>query len=108
MRLWPVFAVSAALAGCITATPQQQVGQVVPSAVAPQSPALSPPAAGRPITYDGSGRFTLPDGSVVVADASGGFTLPNGVYVAPDERGTLLLPNGARCVPDGAGGYICP
>lgn len=104
MRVGVVLALSAAVAACSVPLDRRVLVDTPPEVAVP------PPQANysRRIVYDGSGRFTLPDGSVVASDPDGGFTLPNGAYVGPNAAGGVTLPNGAQCVSDGAGGYACP
>jgi hypothetical protein len=106
MRLWLLYILPLALAGCVSSAEREPV-QILPPANVP-SAGLPAESGGRHIVYNGAGGFVLPDGTSVVADATGGFTLPNGSYAAPDGAGGIILPNGTRCVSDGARGYRCP
>ena len=106
MRLWLLYILPLALAGCVSSAEREPV-QTLPPANVPSGGAPAE-SGGRHIVYNGAGGFVLPDGTTVVADATGGFRLPNGSYAAPDGAGGILLPNGTRCVSDGARGYRCP
>ena len=106
MRLWLLYILPWALAGCVSSA-EREPEQILPPANVP-SGGLPAENGGRHIVYNGAGAFVLPDGTTVVADATGGFRLPNGSYAAPDGAGGITLPNGTRCVSDGARGYRCP
>lgn len=112
MRLPSVMLMSLVVSACVSSG-EQRAEPVPPANLgqtqgAPAAPApTSAPRYTRHVTYR-DGRYTMPDGTTVVAEPGGGFTLSNGVVVPPDGTGGIILPNGARCVSDGNRGYLCP